>query len=91
MMEDTSNTGPAAINMGSSPPAGTPASNTPWGLLEEGHNVVLENGNHCFSGTVDALSFDRNIIWVTSWVGERRLFHADDGYEVFLQQTSLPS
>lgn len=84
MMEDTSNTGLAAINRGTSPRAGTPASNTPWGLLEEGQDVVLENGNHRFAGKIDALSLDRNIIWVTSCIGERRLFHVADGYEVSL-------
>jgi hypothetical protein len=84
MMEDTSKSGLAAINMGTSPRAGTPASNSPWELLEEGNDVVLENGNHRFAGKVDALSVDRNIIWVTSCIGERRLFHVADGYEVVL-------
>lgn len=77
--------------LGGSQKAWAPPSTTPWDLVEEGHNVVLENGNHRFSGTVDALSFDRTIIWVTSWVGERRLFHAADGYQMFLQQPLLPS
>lgn len=83
-MEDTSNTGLEQNNKGTSPRAGTPTSNTPWGLLEEGHDVVLENGNHRFAGKVDALSLDRKIIWVTSRVGERRLFHVADGYELSL-------
>jgi len=80
-MEDTSESGFAGKNSGKLPLAGT-GSTTPWGRLEEGHDVVLEHGNHRFAGKVDALTIDRNIIWVTSNLGERRLFHSSDGYEV---------
>ncbi|MFP3700507.1 hypothetical protein SB758_34100, partial [Burkholderia sp. SIMBA_013] len=64
------------------PPRAGTGSTTPWGLLEEGHDVVLEHGNYRFAGKVDALTIDRNIIWVTTDLGERRLFHSSDGYEV---------
>lgn len=64
----------------------TSQTGNPWGTLEQGQNVVLEKGNDAFTGVVDDLTDDRNIVWITSFTGERRLFHVGDGYVLRLQR-----
>lgn len=83
--------GPGTTSTRASSRTETSESSIPWVLVEVGQDLVLKNGNHRFAGTVDALTSDRNIIWVISRIGERRLFHTADGYDVFLQQPLPPS
>jgi hypothetical protein len=52
-----------------------------WAALEIGQELqLLENGRRQFAGRVDAVTQERDTIWLTSDSGERRLFHVTDGY-----------
>lgn len=57
------------------------SSSIVWGAIEVGQELELvEAGRRQFSGRVDAVTQERDIIWLTSAAGERRLFHVADGY-----------
>lgn len=52
-----------------------------WAAIEVGQELeLLEGARQQFVGKVDAVTHERDIIWLTSSVGERRLFHVADGY-----------
>jgi hypothetical protein len=57
------------------------SSSFAWATIEVGQELVLlEAGCRQFSGRVDAVTQERDVIWLTSAAGERRLFHVADGY-----------
>jgi hypothetical protein len=56
-----------------------------WKALALGDVVSLTlHGFEHYRGTVDDRSEDGGIIWVIDRIGERRLFHIDDGFELFV-------
>ena len=56
-----------------------------WSSLEQGDEVVLAlQGLHYHTGVVDDRTTDGRTIWVVDAIGDRRLFHIDDEYELFL-------
>ncbi|MFI2563495.1 hypothetical protein [Paenarthrobacter sp. NPDC018779] len=56
-----------------------------WSSLEEGDEVILAlQGFLHHSGVVDDRTADGRTIWVLDAIGDRRLFHIDDEYELFL-------
>jgi hypothetical protein len=81
---------PTKVSSRAMPGTDTSVADTSWILLEQGQNVVLEKGNQRFAGTVDALTDDRDIVWLRSSVGERRLFHVGDGYAL-LHEPPIPA
>lgn len=57
------------------------SSSLAWAAIEVGQELeLLEAGRRQFSGRVDAVTQERDIIWLTSASGARRLFHVADGY-----------
>ncbi|MEV7607832.1 hypothetical protein AB0N65_20565 [Paenarthrobacter sp. NPDC089322] len=55
-----------------------------WSSLERGDEVVLAlQGFHYHAGVVDDRTADGRTIWVVDDIGDRRLFHIDDEYELF--------
>ncbi|RAX14915.1 hypothetical protein DC347_20145 [Pseudarthrobacter sp. AG30] len=54
-----------------------------WDRLEVGQEVLLAHpGLPPIAGTVDAMTDDREIIWVLSVPRRRQIIHIDDGYRV---------
>lgn len=54
-----------------------------WAELSEGQDVILVHDTQLsVEGTVDAITGDGKIVWITSVPQCRRIFHADDGYRV---------
>ena len=59
-----------------------------WESLEKGDSVTMTlRGYEYHSGTVDDLTADGRIIWITDRIGDRRLFHIDDDFELTLSPT----
>lgn len=55
-----------------------------WSSLEQGDKVILAmQGLHYHTGVVEDLTADGRTIWVVDAIGDRRLFHIDDEYELF--------
>jgi hypothetical protein len=56
-----------------------------WTSLEPGDLVALgRQGLEHYSGRVDERTADGRTIWVIDRIGDRRLFHIDDGYDLSL-------
>lgn len=54
-----------------------------WNSLESGDVVSLRlRGLEYHRGTVEDRTHDGQTIWVIDRIGERRLFHIDDEYEL---------
>jgi hypothetical protein len=54
-----------------------------WKSLERGDVVALSLGGFEYRrGTVDERTADGRTIWVIDRIGDRRLFHIDDGYDL---------
>lgn len=62
---------------------------TMWSSLEPGDLVALgRQGFEHYSGRVDERTTDGRIIWVIDSIGDRRLFHIDDDYDLSMGITS---
>ncbi|MEV7573299.1 hypothetical protein AB0P28_09400 [Pseudarthrobacter sp. NPDC089323] len=60
-----------------------------WSSLEPGDLVTLgRQGYEHYSGRVDERTADGRTIWVIDRIGDRRLFHIDDDYELSMGITS---
>jgi hypothetical protein len=60
-----------------------------WTSLEPGDLVTLgREGLEHHSGRVDERTADGRTIWVIDRIGERRLFHIDDDYDLSLATQS---
>lgn len=69
--------------MDSAPGRTSSTSTRGWESLEVGQHVVLTHSLlMTIAGTVDAMTEDQDIIWVTSVPQRRRIIHIDDGYRV---------
>jgi len=56
-----------------------------WNSLEAGDVVSLSlRGFEYHRGTVDDRTADGQTIWVIDRIGERRLFHIDDDYDLLV-------
>ncbi|MCA4131664.1 hypothetical protein [Arthrobacter sp. M4] len=56
-----------------------------WTSLQRGDVVtVLQKGVQCHKGTIDERSEDGHVIWVTDGIGDRRLFHIEDDYDLLI-------
>ena len=54
-----------------------------WTSLQRGDIVTLHRyGVRCHKGTVDERTEDGQMIWVIDGIGDRRLFHIEDDYEL---------
>lgn len=54
-----------------------------WTSLQCGDIVTLHrHGVQCHKGTIDARTEDGQMIWVIDGIGDRRLFHIEDDYEL---------
>lgn len=54
-----------------------------WTSLQRGDIVTLHReGVQCHKGTIDEQTEDGQMIWVIDGIGDRRLFHIEDGYEL---------
>lgn len=54
-----------------------------WDQVSPGNQVELSlDGFRVHCGDVDETSVDGDVVWVFVGLGERRLFHKDDGYEL---------
>ena len=54
-----------------------------WTSLLVGDIVILSQGGvSCHEGRVDDRSEDGKFIWVTDGIGDRRLFHVEDDYDL---------
>lgn len=61
---------------------------TMWSSLEPGDLVTLgRQGFEHYSGRVDERTADGRTIWVIDRIGDRRLFHIDDDYDLSLSTT----
>ena len=59
-----------------------------WTSLEPGDLVTLgRQGFEHYSGRVDDRTADGRTIWVIDRIGERRLFHIDDDYDLSMGMT----
>lgn len=45
----------------------------------------------CHRGTIDERTEDGRMIWVTDGIGDRRLFHIEDGYDLLIMTLSTPA
>lgn len=60
-----------------------------WTSLEPGDLVTLgRQGFAHYSGRVDERTADGRTIWVIDRIGDRRLFHIDDDFDLFLDVQS---
>lgn len=56
-----------------------------WDLLAVGQDVVLTHTTLMpIAGTIDAITDDQQIIWITSVPLRRRMIHIHDGYRIHL-------
>lgn len=56
-----------------------------WTSLERGDVVTLSlKGVEYHKGSVDDRTDDGRMIWVTDRIGDRRLFHIEDDYELLI-------
>ena len=54
-----------------------------WKSLEPGDAVALSHGGFVYHrGTVDDRTADGQMIWVVDRIGDRRLFHIDDDFDL---------
>lgn len=60
-----------------------------WNSLERGDEVSLSQcGFEYYRGTVDDRTADGRTIWVIDRIGDRRLFHIDDDYDLLITAQS---
>ena len=60
-----------------------------WNSLERGDEVSLsQRGCEYYKGTVDDRTADGRTIWVVDRIGDRRLFHIDDDYDLLVAAQS---
>ncbi|GAB2714661.1 hypothetical protein GCM10027038_11240 [Arthrobacter bambusae] len=63
-----------------------------WTSLQRGDIVtLLRRGMQCHRGTIDERTEDGRMIWVTDAIGDRRLFHIEDDYELLIMALSTPA
>ena len=56
-----------------------------WKSLAQGDKVSLRlRGFDIHAGTIEDRTPDGRSIWVTDHIGDRRLFHIDDNYDLVL-------
>lgn len=61
----------------------TPCGHRRWDSVVSGDSVEICIERICVqNGYVDLASLDGDVVWITMSLGERRLFHKDDGYEL---------
>lgn len=54
-----------------------------WADVQVGEAVELSrNGRTAYSGLVDDRTADGDVVWVTTPIGGRLLFHISDGYDL---------
>lgn len=54
-----------------------------WEDVQVGETVELSrNGKRAYAGLVDDRTADGEVVWVTTPIGGRRLFHISDGYDL---------
>jgi hypothetical protein len=57
--------------------------NKRWDIVERRDVVEVSfNGKFVQMGIVDEFSLDGDFVWLLDPLGERRLFHAHDGYDL---------
>jgi hypothetical protein len=60
-----------------------------WVSLERGDLVTLSRrGVECHSGSIDDRSDDGRTIWVVDRIGDRRLFHIEDDYDLLVSHNA---
>ncbi len=63
-----------------------------WTSIQRGDIVTLHrHGVQCLKGTVDDQTEDGRIIWVIDGLGDRRLFHIEDDYELLINDVVYAS
>ncbi|MBT8162703.1 MULTISPECIES: hypothetical protein [Arthrobacter] len=78
------------MKMRQSGPASSQVSE--WTSLQRGDIVtLLRHGVQCHMGTIDERTEDGRMIWVTDAIGDRRLFHIEDDYELLVMTLSAPA
>lgn len=56
-----------------------------WNSLEPGNEVSLTlQGFEYYRGTVDDRTEDGRTVWVIDRIGDRRLFHIEDDYDLLV-------
>lgn len=69
--------------------AGRSLREATWTSLEPGDVVTLgRQGFEHYSGRVDERTADGRTIWVIDRIGDRRLFHIDDDYDLSMGMKS---
>jgi hypothetical protein len=59
-----------------------------WTSLQRGDFVtLLRHGVQAHKGSIDDRTEDGRTIWVTDGIGDRRLFHIEDEYELLVNDT----
>jgi hypothetical protein len=59
-----------------------------WTSLQRGDFVtLLRHGVENHKGCIDDRTEDGQTIWVTDGIGDRRLFHIEDEYELLVNDT----
>ena len=60
-----------------------------WASLQRGDAVTLSQGGvECHKGFVNDRTEDGHTIWVIDKIGDRRLFHIEDDYELQISQNT---
>jgi hypothetical protein len=63
-----------------------------WTSLQRGDVVTLNrHGVRCHQGTIDERTDDGQMIWVIDGLGDRRLFHIEDDYELLITDVAYAS
>jgi hypothetical protein len=54
-----------------------------WTSLQRGDVITLcRQGVQCWKGSIEQRTDDGQTIWVRDQIGERRLFHVEDDYDL---------
>lgn len=56
-----------------------------WTSLQRGDVIALcWQGVECSKGSIDERTEDGRMIWVTDQIGDRRVFHVEDDYDLLV-------
>jgi hypothetical protein len=56
-----------------------------WMSLQRGDVITLSRlGVECHRGSIEERTEDGRMIWVTDQIGDRRLFHVEDDYDLLI-------
>ncbi|MDQ0079076.1 hypothetical protein [Arthrobacter oryzae] len=56
-----------------------------WTSLQRGDVIILcRQGVECYKGSIDERTEDGRTIWVIDQIGDRRLFHVEDDYDLLI-------